>query len=132
MITLNAPRNANEAYAQAARLERAEQIIRDGYAFFPDADADMIAVCKPGHLHADYFLTEGGTICDCPDFSKTKLPCKHLIANMIVQASKIETLASTSLDTIRKFVEERDRNAIAEARMAEMDADAANCEGIDS
>ena len=124
MITLTTPRNANEALAQAVRMERAEQIIRDGYSFFPDTELDMIAICKPGSLHADYQLTEGGTVCDCKDFAKTGLACKHIIANSIVVANNIPTIASTSLDTIRRHVEERDREAIAIARMAEMDADA--------
>lgn len=123
MVTLPEPRNAMEALRQATVFARAEQIISDGYSFWPDEDTtlDMVAVCKPGFLHADYWITENGTVCDCPDFEKRKDVCKHLAAWDIVQRKKIPQLASTSLETVRRHVEDRERTAMYEAQMAQLD-----------
>lgn len=91
MNTNNTPRNAQEAIAQANRYARAEQIIQEGYKFTKDADSGMVAVCKPGDLHASYWIGEhvdGTTGCDCPDKKKTGKPCKHEIANEILEEEK--------------------------------------------
>lgn len=123
MLNLTEPRTAPEALRQATVFARAEQIISDGYSFWPytDTTIDMVAVCKPGFLHADYWITDGGKVCDCPDFEKHKDVCKHVAAWAIVKRDRIPQLASTSLDVIRQQVEEHDRTAMYEAQMAHMD-----------
>lgn len=108
MITLPNPRTINEAIRQADTTERARQIIAQGYSFWPEADRDTIAICKPGFLHADYWLSDNGKTCDCPDFVKHQDYCKHVLANSIVEAEKIPTLASTNVQTVREFVAQRD------------------------
>jgi hypothetical protein len=123
MITLPTPRTAPEALRQARTAERAALIIQEGYSFFPDAELEMIAVCKPGFLHAEYWLTEGGKVCDCGDFVNRKDYCKHTIANSIVEANNIPTIASTNIETVRQFVADRDRAAaLVEFYREEMEA----------
>ena len=78
---------------------------------------DMVAVCIVGYLHADYWITDGG------DFAKHRDFCKHTMAWDVVQRTGLPQFASTSLAVIRRHVEERDRDMIAAARMAEMDAE---------
>ena len=111
MITIPAPRTATEALRQARTAERAALIIAEGYSIFPEIDLDAIAVCKPGFLSSAYWLTEGGKVCDCPDFSNRCDYCKHTLAYSTVEAQKIPTIASTNLETIRLFVENRERDA---------------------
>ena len=121
MASLPEPRNAMEALRQATVFARAEQIISDGYSFWPDEDPtmDMVSVCKPGFLHADYWITDGGLVCDCPDFAKFKDFCKHTIAWGIVKRDRIPQLASTSLAVIRQHIEDRERMAMWEAQAAQ-------------
>lgn len=81
--------NINDAIAQANRRERALNILEEGYTF--TQENDMVAVCKPGELHASYWIGEhvdSSTGCDCPDRVKTGKPCKHEIANDILQADE--------------------------------------------
>ena len=106
-------RNINEAIAQANRRERAEKIIQEGYSFTKDADSGMVAVCKPGDLHASYWIGEhvdGSTGCDCPDRVKTGKPCKHEIANNILESEKTEFEAMAERweeeEDNRRFMEE--------------------------
>ena len=87
MNTNTATININDAIAQANRNTRALQILKEGYKFTKEASGS-IAVCKPGELHASYFIGEhvdGTTGCDCPDKAKTGKPCKHEIAWNILQ-----------------------------------------------
>lgn len=135
-MTTTTPRTAIEARDLAVRNERARQIIAEGYSFFADADPDMdlVAVCKPGSLAAAYWITQRGTVCDCKDFEGNRKHCKHIFAWQIVQAEKIETLASTNVETVKEFCKERDERreieagmqANIEARLAQMDADFEN------
>lgn len=122
MITLPAPKTAMEASRQARTYDRAKAIIQQGYSFFPEIDIDAIAVCKPGHLHADYWLTEGGKECDCGDFCFRMDFCKHTIAYAIVLANDIPTIASTNPEVIKAFIAERERDAaLVEFYRAEME-----------
>ena len=82
---------------------------------------DRVAVCKPGFLHAEYWITNCGLFCDCPAFEKHKDFCKHTIAWGIVKRDRIPQLASTSLELIKRHVEDRERMAMYEAQMAQMD-----------
>jgi hypothetical protein len=86
-MTNRTPRNAQEAMMQALRFERAKQILKEGYTFHPDADSDVVAVCKPGSLPAAYWLNMLEPGCDCPDFLKRGQPCKHMIAWEILEAT---------------------------------------------
>ena len=92
MLTLATPRTAPGALRQATIFARAEQILADGYSFWPDPDPtmDMVAVCKPGYLHADYWITDGG------DFAKHRDFCKHTMAWDIMQRTGLPQFASTS------------------------------------
>ena len=72
--------NINTAIAEANRLNRAFEIIKAGYTFTKDADSDVVAVCKPGDLHASYWINMLSPGCDCPDHMRTGRPCKHMMA----------------------------------------------------
>ena len=92
-MTNTQPRNVQEALAQANRLQRAQQILKDGYTFTQDADTQMVAVCKPGELHAAYWIGEhvdGTNGCDCADRVKTQKPCKHEHAWELVKAEQAD------------------------------------------
>jgi hypothetical protein len=96
----NKPRNAQEALQQAVRLERAKQLIEEGYTFTKDADTNMVAVCKPGELHAAYWIGEhvdGTNGCDCPDAVKGNY-CKHEICWDMIQANAQQALPLTDAD----------------------------------
>jgi predicted nucleic acid-binding Zn finger protein len=103
-LTIPAPKNATEANAQALRMQRARQIIAEGYTFPVDSDGLYIAVCKPGHLSADYFITEVG--CDCPDMAKSGKPCKHYIAAWILQEERQEEEAADAAQVARYEAEQ--------------------------
>src|SRR5579859_6125884 len=75
---MNEPRNINDARRLILREERARLILKEGYTFWPDAELDTVAVCKPGRLAADYWI-DGGK-CDCPDFEAHGDFCKHVLA----------------------------------------------------
>lgn len=78
------PKTASEAARLATLAERAEQIIRDGYTFSRDAELGVTYVCKPGHLLASYWITDGK--CDCPARQREALgTCKHQIAAEILR-----------------------------------------------
>lgn len=74
------PKTASEAARLAVLTERAQQILTEGYSFWPDAEAGFTAVCKPGKLAAAYWITDGK--CDCPARQKDAT-CKHEIAAML-------------------------------------------------
>ena len=79
--------NINTAIAEALCMERALNILKEGYSFTDElGDGTLIAVCKPGKLAADYWIMFGK--CDCPDFMKTGRDCKHMIANEIKKADE--------------------------------------------
>lgn len=79
------PRNAQEAMQQAVRLERAKAILAEGYRFVKDAGSEVVAVCKPGMLKATYWINLLSEGCDCPDYMKTGLPRKHMVAYQLLQ-----------------------------------------------
>ena len=108
MVAMTQPRNAQEAIAQANRLQRARQIITEGYSFTQDALTNMVAICKPGELHASYFIGEhvdGTTGCDCPDACKGN-NCKHEIAWGLVKAEHADELAGLEAQCARYDAEE--------------------------
>lgn len=91
---VHVPRNPQEAINQANRLQRARQIIKDGYTFTQEPSG-MVAVCKPGELFASYWIGEhvdGTNGCDCPDRAKGNV-CKHEIAWSLIQKREADELA---------------------------------------
>lgn len=104
--------NINEAIAQANRNTRAQQIIEAGYTFTKEASGS-IAVCKPGELHASYFIGEnvdGTNGCSCADKAKTGKPCKHEIAWDLLQDEEARFEAQAAQweeeEDNRRFMEE--------------------------
>ena len=77
-MTTNQPKDIQTALRHALRLERAKQILAEGYTFWKDPEFDIIGVCKPGRLYAHYWIHEG--TCDCPDFEQYGDLCKHTLA----------------------------------------------------
>ncbi len=114
-FTIPVPTDAQAAARQAIRLERAHNIIAEGYGFLFDEGLQTVEVIKPGRLAAEYTIwldaaesLSGKAGCDCPDMTKTGEPCKHYMAAAIIA---------------QKRQEEED-----EARCAEFEAKFAVCE----
>ena len=104
--------NINTAIAQANRNTRAQQILKDGYTFTQEASGS-VAICKPGELHASYWIGEqvdGTNGCDCADKAKTGLPYKHELAwNMLQdEEAQFEAMAAKweEEEDNRRFMEE--------------------------
>ena len=80
-ITLNTPKSAQDARRMANSFAKAQAILEEGYRF--TQENGMVAVVKPGELHAAYWIGEhadGTSGCDCPDFVKHGKFCKHTLA----------------------------------------------------
>ena len=77
------PKDIQTLMRLAWRTERARQILDAGYTFWPDANMDSVAICKPGRLFAEYSIYRGE--CDCPDFRNYGDFCKHTIAYYLRQ-----------------------------------------------
>ena len=75
--TFYSPKTATEAARVALLSERANEIIREGYAFSYDPDINVTYVCKPGQLSSAYEIADGK--CNCPARQKDPT-CKHEIA----------------------------------------------------
>lgn len=87
------PKTAQAAIAQANRFQRAQAILTQGYTFSQDVELNTVLVTKPGRLAAEYTIGEqltGRDGCSCPDFQRTGIPCKHMMAWEIVQKQEEE------------------------------------------
>src|SRR5438105_2764972 len=76
--TMKHPSNAQAAWQLARCWQRALDILKAGYSFWPDEELESVAVCKPGRLYAHYLITRG--VCDCPDYGRNGDYCKHTLA----------------------------------------------------
>ena len=86
------PRNPQEAINQANRLQRAKNLIAEGYTFTYDAELETVFVTKPGELHAAYTIgpqVDGTDGCSCPDRAKGN-KCKHEMAWELIQAERAD------------------------------------------
>ena len=91
------PRNAQEAARLTRSYAKALECIAAGYTFSRDEEIGMTAVCKPGELHASYWICDrpelvaphGG--CSCPDYDKHPGTfCKHILAYQELQNQEAE------------------------------------------
>jgi hypothetical protein len=90
------PKDASEANAQAIRLERAQQIIVDGYGFEFDEVFPQCFIRKPGSRRIAYTVDAVNGGCDCLDMTKTGRPCKHYLAVwLLMEKAREEEDAAT-------------------------------------
>ena len=79
------PTNATEALRVARAEEKAKVIISEGYTFEKQEGTELIAVCKPGHSAAAYWIWDAPDGfwqgCNCPaSVANGGNFCKHTLA----------------------------------------------------
>lgn len=90
-ILTHTPKKAEDIARLAKRTSAATETIKLGYTYWTDETG--VAVCKPGTLAAEYWITENG--CSCPDFAHHGDFCKHTVAAAYVQTYNLPQTAST-------------------------------------